>query len=125
MTLREGIVDWRGKETRGRSALEGELLVGEVAVTGDGAGVGNEGQKRDEAWLEVEMEEETGRDGDDDGGKREADAVAGEDLQPPLEVVTGSAEDEPLVGQEGHSDSDGKRSVVGDGGDGGAGEFGK
>ena len=99
--------------------------MGEVAVAGDNDGVCNEGQERDEAGSEVKTEEETRRDGDDDDGKWEADAIDGEDLQPLLEVVAMGAEDEPFVGKEGDSDGDGKRGVVGDGGDGGAGKFGK
>ena len=99
--------------------------MGKVAVAGDGAGVCNEGQERDEARSEVEKEAETGRDRDHDGGKREADAVDGEDLQPLLEVVAVGAEDEPFVGEKGDGDGDGKRGVVGDGGDGGAMKFGK
>ena len=52
--------------------------MGEVAVAGNDAGVGDESQERDDTRREVERKEETRCDGDDDGGKREADAIDGE-----------------------------------------------
>ena len=51
--------------------------------------------------------------GDHDGGEWQADTIDGKDLDPLFEVVAMGAEYEPLVGEEGDGDGDGKRGVVG------------
>jgi hypothetical protein len=88
-------------------ALEGELLVGEVAVGRNNDGVDDAGDERRVGAQRRDVEEDVGRDRKDDELGRGTDAVDREAAKPLLQVVAVGAEDEVLVAEEGDGDGEG------------------
>src|SRR6185312_13946502 len=95
---------------RFRLTLERKLLMAEVAVAGDDAGIDDtRGDGRRIGGKLFEEEEELGGGGKDEEAGDDGDRVDGEAAKPFLEVIAFGAEDEVLVTEEGDGDADGLR----------------